>query len=535
MSGNKAGGTLKKLRLLLAATVALSVVLSGCSSGEADKASTATGNKSGSLKVEIFDRGNTPQGYTITDSYLTRYAKENFGKPNDIDLTYVPVQRSEEVTKLNVLMASGGDVPDIVFTYDSGTFERYAEQGGLTDLTPLLNEYGPNLKKFLGEDTLSYGQVGGKQFAIPGKRTILGKYSSFIRQDWLDTLNMPVPKTTDELYNTLKAFKEKDPGKTGGKVVPLGMTMEPGQYDPLLWSFIKPVTDEQKYTLTQELGSRDYPILLPGFKDGVQFMNKLYNENLISKDFGLDKDKKQLTQDIQSGNTGFFSEDYDNIYYNDSAYPNLLANQSTAKLTPMDPYTNSEGKHAKPEFASNGLYIMVPKSSEHAIEAIKYLDWMSSEKVLLDMQNGVEGENYTLKDGIPVAKEKPTQEAQDRIYNQGDVVIIANGKIAGDDNKNKEAFVLGMPAQFQEDVRKAMDISNTDTISPVKFDHPIKAESKYSNSLLDKFDEMVVKSVMVPPAQFDATFEAALKDYMVSGGQAILDERTEAYKAMTGK
>ncbi|MBJ8192082.1 ABC transporter substrate-binding protein, partial [Bacillus cereus] len=120
-------------------------------------------------------------------------------------------------------------------------------------------------------------------------------------------------------------------------------------YDPLLWSFIKPVTDEQKYTLTQELGSRDYPILLPGFKDGVQFMNKLYNENLISKDFGLDKDKKQLTQDIQSGNTGFFSEDYDNIYYNDSAYPNLLANQSAAKLTPMDPYTNSEGKHAKPE------------------------------------------------------------------------------------------------------------------------------------------------------------------------------------------
>ncbi|MBE0344335.1 extracellular solute-binding protein, partial [Paenibacillus sp. 28ISP30-2] len=160
-----------------------------------------------------------------------RYAKENLGKPNNIDLSYVPVQRSEEVTKLNVLMASGGDVPDIVFTYDSGTFERYAEQGGLTDLTPLLNEYGPNLKKFLGEDTLSYGQVEGKQFAIPGKRTILGKYSSFIRQDWLDTLKMPVPKTTDELYNTLKAFKEKDPGKTGGKVVPLGMTMEPGQYD----------------------------------------------------------------------------------------------------------------------------------------------------------------------------------------------------------------------------------------------------------------------------------------------------------------
>ncbi len=73
------------------------------------------------------------------------------------------------------------------------------------------------------------------------------------------------------------------------------MTIEPAQYEPLIWSFIKqPLTDEQKYTMTQKLGSRDYPVLLPGFKDGLKFMNTLYNEGMISRDFSLDKDKKQF-------------------------------------------------------------------------------------------------------------------------------------------------------------------------------------------------------------------------------------------------
>lgn len=141
------------------------------------------------MKVEIFDRGNTPAGYTISDSYLTRFIQEKFGDPNNIDVQFVPVPRSEEVQKLNVLMASGSEVPDIVFTYDSGTFNRYAEQGGLTELTDLLNQSGPNLKKFLGDETLAYGQYDGQQFAVPGKRLVLGKYASYVRQDWLDALS----------------------------------------------------------------------------------------------------------------------------------------------------------------------------------------------------------------------------------------------------------------------------------------------------------------------------------------------------------
>ncbi|MNO24500.1 Lipoprotein LipO precursor [compost metagenome] len=522
----------------MAVVLISSMLLSACSSKE-DAASgnaASDASKPATLKVELFDRGNSPAGYTITDSYLTRLVQERFGKPNNIDVQFVPVPRSEEIQKLNVLMASQSEVPDIVFTYDSGTFNRYAEQGGLTDLTGLLDQYAPNLKKFLGEDTLAYGQYKGQQFALPGRRLVLGKYAGYVRQDWLDKLGLPVPQTTEELYTTLKAFKDKDPGNTGGKAIPFGVSLASAQYEPLLWSFIEPLTDEQRYTLTQQLGSNDYPTLLPGFKEGLKFMNKLYNEGLMSKDFGLDKDKKQLWQNLQNGLIGFYTEDAGELYFTaNGGYENLQANVPGAVMTPVDAFTNSEGKHAKPAYAPNAMYVMIPKSSKNAEAALKYLDWMASDTNLFDMQYGVENENYTLVDGVPVVKADATQEAMDRIYNFGDLAIIVNGKFAGDDAKNEAAYIAQTPEKYQADMRKSVEISNTDNIQPVRFDHPIEAEAKYGTALADKFQEIIVKMTMIKPDQFDSTYDSMMKDYMASGGQAILDERTAAYKEMGSK
>jgi len=522
---------------LLTVTLGLATILSACSgssTGSAVEGETLAAEKV-TLKVEVFDRGNSPAGMSIDNNFLTNFVQESFGDPNQIDVQFVPIPRSEEVQKLNVLMASADDVPDLVFTYDASTFHRYASQGGLTDVGALLDEYGPNLKAFLGEDTLKYGQVDGEQLAIPGRRLVLGKYASYIRQDWLDELGLPVPESTEQLYETLKAFKEKDPGDTGGKVIPLGMSIAPAQYESLLWSFVEPLTEEQQYTLTQKLGSSDFPVLLPGFKEGLRFMNKLYNEGLISKDFGLDVDKKQVNQDLQNGLVGVYSEDAGELYFDygsGSTYGNLQMNVPEAVITPFDPYTSSEGKHPKPGYAPNAMYLMIPKSSERAIEAIKYLDWMASGNNLFFMQNGVEGENYTLADGIPVPNADAEQSVKERLYNYGDMAIIVNGKYMGDPELNNEAYIRQTPKQFHDLMRKSVEISNTDKIDQIVMSRPIEAEAKYGNALTDKYNELIVKTAMVSPDKFDATYDSIMKEYMAGGGQAILDERKEVYESM---
>ncbi|BCG60913.1 extracellular solute-binding protein [Paenibacillus sp. URB8-2] len=523
-------------KLMIPLTLSASLLLSACSNSDATTDAGGASTEKVKLKVEVFDRGNSPSGMTISDNYMTNYVQENFGTPNNIEIEYVPVPRSEETQKLNVMMASANDVPDIVFTYDSGTFYRYATQGGLTDVTELLDQYGSNLKKYLGEDALAYGQVDGAQLSIPGRRLVLGKYASYVRQDWLDALNLPVPKTADELYNTLVAFKEKDPGNRGGKVIPLGMSIAPAQYDSLLWSFIEPTTDEQRYTLTQKLGSADIPVLLPGFKEGLHFMNKLYNEGLISKDFALDEDKKQLWQDVQNGLVGAYTEDAGEMYFDyTNTYKNLETNVTGAKMTPIDPYANSEGVTVKPVYAPNAMYIMIPKSSKHAVEAIKYLDWMASGNNLFFMQNGVESENYTLVDGIPVAKADAPQEVTDRMYNYGDMAIIANGKYIGDEKSNAEAYIRQVPEEYQDLMRTSVEISNTNPIEPIVMPVPIQAESKYGSGLESKYKEIIVKTAMVSEDAFDSTYDSLMKEYMAGGGQAILDERTKVYNEMIKK
>lgn len=516
---------------LLLTSAFLVSLLSGCgttntaeSGSEKEAAKSSSGNVT--LQIEVFERGEAPTGTSVTDNYLTRYAQTNFGDPNGIKLEYVPVPRSEDVQKLNVMMASG-EVPDIIFTYDENLVYNYAKQGGLTELDSLLDQYGSNLQNFLGEETLSYGVFEGTQYAIPAKRVNIGKYASYIRQDWLDELGLSAPQTTEEVYETLKAFKEQKPGGTED-VIPLGFSLTPASYEPIIWGLTEQLTEEESITLTHQLGSRDYPTLLPGHKEALRFLNKLYLEGLMSPDFALDKDKKKMNQDIQTGKIGMFGAD--SVEPLSETYKNLQANVEGAELTAIDPYTNSTGDHYKPLYKPAGMYIIIPKASKHAAEAIQYLDWMAQQDNLFVMQNGEESVHYRLEDGIPVRLD--SEEAKKDLFNTGDMAIISNGQDFGDEEKNKKADLMSLPEEYRELGVQVRDITLNDGVKPVRFDKPLDSQIKYGTLLQEKYDELVARSILAKENEFDKTYDMLLEDMMKSGGDAILKERQERYEEM---
>ncbi|TBL76149.1 extracellular solute-binding protein [Paenibacillus thalictri] len=520
-------------------------VLAACSSndqnaGAGTSASNNANNASAkkepvTLRVEMFDRGNAPAGQSATNNFWTKWMQDSFGTPNNIKLEYVPVPRAQEVEKLNVLMASGGDAPDIVFTYDSNLVYKYVQQGGLADLGKALEDNGKNLKSFLGNETLEYGKFNNVQYAIPARRVNLGKYASFIRQDWLDALGMQPPKNTEEVYNFLKAVKEKDPGKVGKDLIPLGMALAPSSYEPIIWPFIKKnLTEEEKYTQRMQLGSRDYPLLTEGHKEALQFLNKLYNEGLMSTDFALDKDKKKLSQDVMTGKVGLFSEDTTNpLKATPGVFKVMQTNIKGAKMTPVDPFAGADGKHTKPVYMPAGMYIIVPKSSKNVNEAIKYLDFMAQKDNYFKIMNGDEGKNYKMENGIPVTLDN--QETKDKFFSIGDFIIISNGQDLGNEEKNTQLDVKSLPPEFEKEGVAVRKIALTDTEPMLRFPRPIQSEVKYGTSLVDKYHEMLVKSVLAKPADFDKTYEQGLKDLMAAGGQEIATERKAAYQEMKAK
>jgi putative aldouronate transport system substrate-binding protein len=519
-------------------TVLLASTLAACAGKESPgDASNGDKNKATvTLKVEVFDRGNAPAGAgPVDNNYWTQWIQTEFGDPNHIKLEFVPVPRNQETEKLNVLMATG-DAPDIVFAYDMNTVNNYVKSGGLAEVGELIEEHAPNLKAFLGEEVLSYGVFNGKQMTIPAKRTLQYTQSSYIRKDWLDELGLPVPTTTEQFYDTMKAFKEKDPGNTGGKVIPYGFSALGGSgiNTPVVLasSFVEDMSEEDFYAYSTTRPVLE--IVKPGFKEGVQFLNKMKNEGLIDSEFALDKDGKVFDRNVANGLVGAFTAvaAHPTLIGPGNLFDTLKNNVPGAEYVAMDPFTNEEGKHPKNIYGPAGMHIMIPKSSNRAVEAIKYLDWMAQQDVLFTLSNGHEGEHYTLENGYP--KTITNDEAKKTFYNNVDIAIIVNGKDYGTLEKNIEATALAYP-DYVELAKQSIRNGLQDGYTEPRFDRPIDAENKYNKTLVDKSQEAVVKSILAKPEQFSSTFDSFVDEYLKLGGQAVIDERRAAYNEMKSK
>lgn len=508
---------------LFLSVVLIAGMLGGCNTSKptpTDSSSNPNENPV-TLTVEVFNRGNPGQA-PLDNNYWTKYVNDNFGKKFNTTVKFVPVTRTQEVDKLNIMMAAN-QAPDICFTYDQDVAYNYIKQGGITQLDSLLEKYGTNLTKYLGTDLLKYGSFSGKQMSIPAKRTIVSTSGEYIRQDWLDKLNLPLPKTKDELYNTLVAFRDKNPGGEEG-VIPWAIG---GGANYVFTEFL--------YSSWTKMSEQDFATLpdwqKPGHKDGVKFLNKLYNEKLISADFAIDKTGKQADADISNGKAGFVTANFDYpLRTNPGIYNNLKKNVSGAVLTPIDTFENYEGKYYKNEYQPNGMFIMIPKSSENSVQAIQYLNWMADPKVNFFLQNGEEGIGHKLVDGIP---QSITQTGDKQMNSPANVdyCIVTNGAELGEKSKNIKAIANSYPG-FESEAAKAISISSTDTFTFSWLSTPNDSNSKYSKTLDDKTEEMLAKLLTCEPSEFDKLYDTLVQEYMTAGGQAVKDEATKIYNSM---
>jgi len=516
---------IKKCLGLSLSLLVLVSVMSGCNSKKSavDESDKTTGPPT-TLNVEVFDRAKAGQA-PLDNNYWTKYVNDNFGKDNNVAVHYIPVPRTQEVEKLNIMMAAN-QAPDICFTYTQSVVYNFVKQGGVTELNSLMSKYGQNLTKYLGKDVLSYGLFDGKQMFIPAMRTILANNVEYIRQDWLDKLGMKAPTTTDEFYNTLVAFRDKNPGGVKG-VIPWGVGGDVNyNFSNLIKSFWTKMSEE------------DFAVLpdwqKPGNKEGVKFANKLYNEKLISPDFAIDKTAKQSDSDNSNGKTGFMAGNFDTpLRSTPGIYDNLKKSVPGAVLTPVDAFTNYDGKHYKNQYTTNGMFIIIPKASKNSVQAVKYLNWMADPKVTFFLQNGEEGTGYKLVDGIP---QLLPQTGDKQMYSPSNVdyCIIYNGTQLGDPAKNVKAIAKSYPG-YEAEATKAMQIASVDAFQYFWFDTPRDSDAKYAKSLLDKTAEMYAKLVTAKPADFDKLYDEQVKEYMANGGQAVKDESIKIYTAMQAK
>ena len=481
------------------------------------------------INVMVWDRGNnkfSDANMTVADNALTRYIQEQVLASKNVKVTYVASPRSGSDDKVNAMMA-GGNAPDLILTYSRDVFGNFATQGGLTDLTSLLQSDGQNILKYIGKETLDVGVLDGKQFAIMTRRGIqVARHTGYIRKDWLDKLGLAVPKTNEELIAALYAFKEKDPGGLGDKNIPWGMggvTDTEMFYLSYVNQYItKPYEGENLWTY-QEFSS----IMNPEAKAGFAAMNKMYNDGIISKDFAVDTKNDKFIADVSNGYVGFTLMDSFAIPGNgwDAAAKEKAPD---AKYVPVKAFTGVNGEFKNPAEPTYGTYIMVPKKSEaKAAAVVRYLDWLADP---VNAQNVRYTPTQTTDaDGLPVGPTEEDNIAKNYPATPDDLNILNKHFAFMDEEAKVIASFAWMKSVAKEDLPDMVRGSTTDMIVYPVQQALLPNSSKYGKAVQDACLQMAYKCISAPADQFEATYASEFQKVMQAGFDKILAEKQDYY------
>lgn len=486
------------------------------------------------ISVEIFDKGIVPASEgTVDNNRWTKWVNEQVAKIG-LKVKFYPVPRNEEVTKINLLLASGS-APDMMYTYNDGALKDWASKGGLYELDEAVKNFGPNIQSKIWDSKPGVkdgGIVQGKLYAICGGTTVYSGNTLFMRKDWLDAVKLGLPTNVDEFYNALKTFKEKMPAINGVKdIVPLAtpLTKLEGSGAYLnMGAVLSAFGVEDDYAMVD--GQVLPKELQPGYRDYLIYMNKLYKEGLIDSEFALDSDGKRSKEQIFGGKTGAVSINYNWINVTSGAGERLnhdsVANDPNVEWYPVKAFADKNGKTHRTLIPPYGYRLMVPKTSTKVNEVVKYIDWLAAggaETLFF----GVEGEHYTKVNGVNVAK--------DPEYNKNTLGYL-NYEIAAarpftfDGNYFK---TLDPNKKFGEISELAAKLNREDARNRILFDRAIVSGTKYEAQLKKLTEKAVVQAITGndPGKEYD-NFKT---EYLKTGGQEFIDEMTKVYNEMNKK
>lgn len=233
-----------------------------------------------------------PQSVNVEDYETNKFTKYLEEKAN-VDLQFVAFPSKDAGQKLEIMIASGGELPDMLmgFGLKDAAIYNYGSQGYIVPL----NEYYQNSSKYIKEvlseeansDIMSLiTSADGNIYIVPKlNKQLNNEYAnrSFINKSWLDKLGLKTPTTTEELYQVLKAFKEQDPNGNGkADEIPMigstdGWFQKPQDF--LMNAFIYNDTSNRWVVKDGELS---VAYNTEEWKQGLIYLNKLCEEELIS-------------------------------------------------------------------------------------------------------------------------------------------------------------------------------------------------------------------------------------------------------------
>ena len=321
---------MKKARFLasLLAISMLATALSACGSSGGAASSSGTASVAASSEAPSYlDNMTAPGEYPIVkeqvklrvwmsppswvgdldENTFTKYYEEK----TNIDFEFIRNNMEDHWDKMNLILASQADLPDVFLSWGINNAQQmtYGAQGVFLPLNGYIDQYGKYTKQvFAYSDVIekSITAPDGNIYGLPAINECYHctmPYKVWVDETWLNNLNIPMPKTTDEFYEMLKAFKEQDANGNGdpNDEIPMTKATWSAEIDMFLMNAFAYNAGGSRWYLENDTVIAQ--AVTPQWREGLRYMNKLYSEGLIDPEFMIsDNDKVKLLTGDPNGN-----------------------------------------------------------------------------------------------------------------------------------------------------------------------------------------------------------------------------------------
>ncbi|TLS53720.1 ABC transporter substrate-binding protein [Paenibacillus antri] len=317
------------------------------------------------------------------------------------------------------LMAASGQYPDIISA--KGDIGKLVDAGGVIDLTDLINEHAPNIKRVLGPylNRAKYTTEDQSIYSIPtwaavNETKFVAGGGFQLQHRVVKEAGFPEIRTVEDFEKAIKDYLAKYPtDENGNKNIGLSLNSDD-------WRMYISVTDpaaaatggtyDGEYYVDQETYEAIYHFRRPVEKEYFRWLNGMNAQGLLDPDSFVHKYDQYLAK-IASGRVlGLIDQDWD---YGDGEKALASAGKFEQTYGNYPVTLNKDFKQGDfwPTGFMGGYGISISSTAKDPVRIIKFLDYMASDEFQILNNWGVEGKHYVMENGKRVVP----AEVQERI------------------------------------------------------------------------------------------------------------------------
>ncbi|OAK67967.1 ABC transporter substrate-binding protein [Lederbergia galactosidilytica] len=530
--------------------------IAACSNSEqgtSKKSNSSSGDEDAPITLTLFG-SDANADWEKMESPVGQKIKEDTG------VTLKPEFDIDGGQQKIALMAASGEYPDMILP--KGEAGTLVDAGALIDLTELIEEHAPNLKKMIGDNMnrLKWSKDDSSIYIIPNaavdNQAMYPGYGALVQHAVVKELGYPELKTLEDLENVLREYSKKHPEIDGQPTIPLTLQSDGWRFQASTLNsgfMMTGAGDDGEYYIDPDTYEATLHYRRPIEKEVFRWYNHMNAEGLLDRESFVQKDDQFLSKLSTGRALATIAPDY----MVGQAQNALRDEGKLDRMYGMYPITLSEEYQShvyqSPGFQA-GWGIGISVDCEDPVRAIKFIDYLVSEETQIMLNWGLEGEHYEIVDGKRVIPEDVWEYRNNNKnfaketgigYNfaglaprYGDGVLDSTGQTYTVATREQQ---IKNQTDVEKEVLKAYGVELWKDLYPQmdEFDEkpwgaayniPIPGGSDLevkNQRMLDVTFKRIPEAILANPDDFDTIWETFMKDLEKAGVEEAEEEFTK--------